>query len=716
MVKNINTFHLTEKIRLGRHTSENQPEHTIVLNAGKTEIPHIESPGFYVSPMRHGVSSNVLMYSPETKEVVFGNDLSLQSITELGSSSNVKTRFKHLEVEQLDVVNVTTINTYYIDNPEFVVGDSNSDAHDRASIKMVKGRNAVSFEYDGDLTFRSDTPLNVTIDGALHSKSYFGDGGLLSNVTYDQLGYVMPHLRVTEDIHAHQYHGDGRHLTGLTLGQIGDITSNNLTVASVTTQGNVNVGSELHIDGIVRASRSVVAYEFIGDGRRLYGVAQESDLKSNVSRIETLEQLGTTLTSKVTDVHHIPHIITKCDSLEYALNALEPRVTQTEKFESRFSKLEYIPDVIDTHSQDIVRLTKDTQKIGAYIPIIIQSDSDVRKLNTYVPIIENNVGRILRIEQNLPRLHTLETATERLETYIPRIKNLEAHVPKIGRLETYVPRIEALEPLTPKVAQLEQHVDVLKPLTRKVAQVEPRVRALEVLPARVKTLEDQVPRVDILETHIPRFEPLEALVSTIHSTESNVHTIQNEIPPIDARLTHVESILPRSLQDIMSYESNTVTTLQLSNVITSLTTSGNIGIGTTDPTSRISIYSAPNIVSEIGEVNGIKINELAQINAYIKANNGTTSGRPGGLVFKTKRPNGLLENSMTLDGNGCLTVGSSTPHPSAALAVDSTTRGLLVPRVVGTDIIKKPEPGLIVYDTETDTFWGYKRTGWTTLC
>ena len=715
MVKNINTFHLTEKIRLGRHTSENQPEHTIVLNAGKSEIPHIESPGFYVSPMRHSVSSNVLMYSPETKEVVCGNGLSLQSITELGSSSNVKTRFKHLEVEQLDVVNVTTINSYYIDNPEFVVGDSNSDAHDRASIKMVKGRNAVSLDYDGDLTIRSDTPLNVTIDGALHTTSYFGDGGLLSNVTYAQLGYVMPHLRVTEDVHARHYHGDGRHLTGLTLGQIGDITSNNLTVASVTTQGNICVGSELHVDGIVRASRSVVAYEFIGDGRRLYGVAQDSDLKSNVSRIETLEQLGTTLTSTVTDVHHIPSIISKCDSLEYALNALEPRVTQTEKFESRFSKLEYIPNVIDTHSREIAGLSKDTQKIGAYVPIIIQSDSDVRKLNTYVPIIENNVGRILRIEQNLPRVHTLETATARLETHGPRIKNLEAYVPKIGRLETYVPRIEALEPLTPKVAQLEQHVEVLKPVTRKVAQLEPRVKALEVLPARVKTLEDHVPRIDILETHIPRFEPLEALVSTIHSTDSNVHTIQNEIPPIDARLTHVESILPRSLQDIMSYESNTVTTLQLSNVITSLTTSGHIGIGTTKPTSRISIYSEPNIVSEIGEVNGIKINELTQINAYIKANNGTTSGRPGGIVFKTKRPNGTLENSMTLDGNGCLTVGSSTPHPSAALAIDSTTRGLLVPRVL-LDNVVKPEPGLIVYDTDTDTFWGYKRTGWTQLC
>ena len=708
MVKNINTFHLTEKIRLGRHTSENQPEHTIVLNAGKSEIPHIESPGFYVSPMRHGVSSNVLMYSPETKEVVFGNGLSLQSITELGSSSNVKTSFKHLEVEQLDVINVTTINSYYIDNPEFVVGDSNSDAHDRASIKMVKGGNTVSLDYDGDLVIHSEDPLKVTIDGALHTKSYFGDGGLLSNITYEQLGYVIPHLHVTEDVHARQYHGDGRHLTGLTLNQIGDITSNNLNVASLTTQGNAHIGDELHVDGIIYTKRSVVAYEFMGDGRRLYGVAQDSDLKSNVSRIETLEHLGTTLTSKVSNVHQIPEIRDMCDSLEHSLNTLEPRVSKVEEFGPRFSKLEYIPGVIDTHSQEIAGLSRDTQKIGAYVPIIIQSDSDVRKLNTYVPIIENTTKRVSVIEENLPRLNTLEKTTTHLETHTPRIKNLETYIPKIGKLETYVPRIEALEVLQPKVTELETYVPrikALEPLTSKVAQVEPRVKALEVLPVRVKILEDQVPRIDSLESHIPRFEPLEALVSNIH-----------KIPPIDERLTHVETILPRSLQDIMSYESNTVTTLQLSNVTTSLTTCGNIGVGTTEPTSRISIYSEPNIVSEIGEANGIKINELAQINAYTKANNGTTSGRPGGIVFKTKRPNGSLENSMTLDGNGCMTVGSSTPHPSAALAVDSTTRGLLVPRVVDTSVIQKPEPGLVVYDTETDTFWGYKRTGWTKFC
>ena len=63
MVKNINAFHLTEKIRFGRHTSETQPENTIVLNASSSELSDLRENGFYVSPIRDmGTSSNVLMY------------------------------------------------------------------------------------------------------------------------------------------------------------------------------------------------------------------------------------------------------------------------------------------------------------------------------------------------------------------------------------------------------------------------------------------------------------------------------------------------------------------------------------------------------------------------------------------------------------------------------------------------------------------------------
>ena len=73
---------------------------------------------------------------------------------------------------------------------------------------------------------------------------------------------------------------------------------------------------------------------------------------------------------------------------------------------------------------------------------------------------------------------------------------------------------------------------------------------------------------------------------------------------------------------------------------------------------------------------------------------------------------------MTIDGNGSVTVGSETAHSSAVLAVNSTSRGFLLPRMTTEQIenIKKPEPGLMVYDIERDTFVGYKKNGWTELC
>jgi hypothetical protein len=72
---------------------------------------------------------------------------------------------------------------------------------------------------------------------------------------------------------------------------------------------------------------------------------------------------------------------------------------------------------------------------------------------------------------------------------------------------------------------------------------------------------------------------------------------------------------------------------------------------------------------------------------------------------------------MTIDGNGSVTIGSSTAYKCASLSINSTTGGLLVPRLTSEQIenIKKPEPGLIVYDTEKDTFVGYKKSGWTEL-
>jgi hypothetical protein len=60
-------------------------------------------------------------------------------------------------------------------------------------------------------------------------------------------------------------------------------------------------------------------------------------------------------------------------------------------------------------------------------------------------------------------------------------------------------------------------------------------------------------------------------------------------------------------------------------------------------------------------------------------------------------------------------IGSTNPpHPSAALDVNSTNKGLLIPRMTTTQrvAIASPLKGLLVFDNTTSSFWFYNGTAW----
>ncbi len=59
----------------------------------------------------------------------------------------------------------------------------------------------------------------------------------------------------------------------------------------------------------------------------------------------------------------------------------------------------------------------------------------------------------------------------------------------------------------------------------------------------------------------------------------------------------------------------------------------------------------------------------------------------------------------------------TTPHPSAMLDVKSTSKGLLIPRMTSAQrtAIASAATGLLVFDTDTNTFWYYNGTAWTNL-
>ena len=50
-----------------------------------------------------------------------------------------------------------------------------------------------------------------------------------------------------------------------------------------------------------------------------------------------------------------------------------------------------------------------------------------------------------------------------------------------------------------------------------------------------------------------------------------------------------------------------------------------------------------------------------------------------------------------------------TPHPSAMLDITSTNKGILIPRMTTAQrlLIAMPATGLLVYDTNTNSFWCY---------
>src|SRR3546814_2715503 len=62
-------------------------------------------------------------------------------------------------------------------------------------------------------------------------------------------------------------------------------------------------------------------------------------------------------------------------------------------------------------------------------------------------------------------------------------------------------------------------------------------------------------------------------------------------------------------------------------------------------------------------------------------------------------------------------IGTTTPDASAVLDLTSTERGMLVPRMTSAQrsAISSPATGLLVYDTDVNSFWFYNGTAWTNI-
>ena len=62
-------------------------------------------------------------------------------------------------------------------------------------------------------------------------------------------------------------------------------------------------------------------------------------------------------------------------------------------------------------------------------------------------------------------------------------------------------------------------------------------------------------------------------------------------------------------------------------------------------------------------------------------------------------------------------INTTNPDPSAALHVEADDKGMLIPRLTTEqrEMISNAAIGLLVFDTDTGSFWFYNGTGWADL-
>lgn len=162
---------------------------------------------------------------------------------------------------------------------------------------------------------------------------------------------------------------------------------------------------------------------------------------------------------------------------------------------------------------------------------------------------------------------------------------------------------------------------------------------------------------------------------------------------------------------------------------------GNVGIGTTNPDEKLTIFAAVKpVIKLVGTGNNVANTNFGEIQFYnrdgsadgpnvaasIHAESTSSAGSGGSLVFSTEDSTAVEEGRsadprMVIDEKG--NVGIGTVSPSAPLEVDSTTGGVIMPRMTTTQMnaISSPTDGEMIYNTTANKFYGRANGAWTAL-
>lgn len=177
--------------------------------------------------------------------------------------------------------------------------------------------------------------------------------------------------------------------------------------------------------------------------------------------------------------------------------------------------------------------------------------------------------------------------------------------------------------------------------------------------------------------------------------------------------------------------------------------SGNVGIGTSSPASKLSVTNAfshfdfggdrisgnarnftlvrqgtglgnQSALSSVifgGSHDGTTFNPAVSINAFAAGGFSSTSS-PGYLTFNTTAVGSISPTErLRIDSSGNLGIGTSSPNASAILDVQSTTKGVRMPNMTTTqkNAIASPAAGLMVFDTTLAKLCVYSGSAWQTI-
>lgn len=144
-----------------------------------------------------------------------------------------------------------------------------------------------------------------------------------------------------------------------------------------------------------------------------------------------------------------------------------------------------------------------------------------------------------------------------------------------------------------------------------------------------------------------------------------------------------------------------------------LNASGNLGIGTTSPVTKL-------VVSNSGaagfEFNPNASGGIAQVEAY---NRSTSAYVPLSLIADDIRfrTGSTATERMRIDTSGNVGIGTASPASSAILDAQSTTKGVRMPNMTTTqkNAIASPVAGLMVFDTTLAKLCVYSGSAWQTI-